>query len=104
MNPVSTSMRMYLTSIAAAGLCLLSSRGQGTDMPDNKPRMTAAEMTERAYHFFLDAKGLSPRAGQVDMMAFCSAVVNATPLRSSIASGLLRPVRGQGKHSGIVCR
>lgn len=73
-------------------------------MPDNKPRMTAAEMTERAYHFFLDAKGLSPRAGQVDMMAFCSAVVNATPLRSSIASGLLRPVRGQGKHSGIVCR
>jgi ATP-dependent DNA helicase DinG len=72
-------------------------------MPDNKPRMTAAEMTERAYHSFLDAKGLSPRAGQVDMMAFCSEVVNATPSEEQYRVGVLRQVRGQGKHSGIVC-
>lgn len=63
-------------------------------MPDNKPRMTAAEMTERAYHFFLDAKGLSPRAGQVDMMAFCSAVVNATPAEEQYRVGVIEAGTG----------
>ncbi len=69
-------------------------------MPDNKPRMTAAEMTERAYHFFLDAKGLSPRAGQVDMMAFCSAVVNATPAEEQYRVGVIEAGTGTGKTLG----
>lgn len=70
-------------------------------MPDNKPRMTAAEMTERAYHFFLDAKGLSPRAGQVDMMAFCSAVVNATPAEEQYRVGVIEAGRADNVDTAI---
>lgn len=69
-------------------------------MPDNKPRMTAAEMTERAYHSFTDAKGLSPRAGQVDMMAFCSEVVNATPAEEQYRVGVIEAGTGTGKTLG----
>ncbi|WP_272678905.1 hypothetical protein [Providencia sp. PROV019] len=45
----------------------------------SKTKLTAEEQTAKAYSNFLESKGLKPRAGQQDMIRFCSSIITNIP-------------------------
>lgn len=67
----------------------------------NKNKLTAEQQTSIAYSNFLTSKGLKPRAGQQDMIHFCSSLINDIPKdNDKPVVGVVEAGTGTGKTLG----
>lgn len=67
----------------------------------NKNKLTAEQQTAIAYSNFLTSKGLKPRAGQQDMIRFCSTLINDIPKdNDKPVVGVVEAGTGTGKTLG----
>ncbi|QCJ72203.1 ATP-dependent DNA helicase DinG (plasmid) [Moellerella wisconsensis] len=67
----------------------------------NKNKLTAEQQTSIAYSNFLTSKGLKPRAGQQEMIHFCSSLINDIPKdNDKPVVGVVEAGTGTGKTLG----